>query len=169
MRRGTSRSGTPTRRCWIRSAGSAAVSRAFENPCSGCRESGPGRKTRRATQKGRHGGWSDRRCHLESPRCIIAFCGPQIHCAMNPRCRFFPLSALTVFTMLALSAVAQTDAKQQDPKPRIGSTVFKWEDLKAKPTPNGERRDVANNPTPTLETFECHITTLNPGKESHAP
>jgi quercetin dioxygenase-like cupin family protein len=51
----------------------------------------------------------------------------------------------------------------------IGSTVFKWEDLKVHPTPNGERRDVANNPTPTMATFESHITTLNPGKASHEP
>jgi quercetin dioxygenase-like cupin family protein len=36
-------------------------------------------------------------------------------------------------------------------------------------TPNGERRDVANNPTPTLAVFESHITTLNPGKASHEP
>ena len=51
----------------------------------------------------------------------------------------------------------------------IGSTVFKWEDLEVRTTPNGERRDVANNPTPTLAVFECHITTLNPGRASHEP
>jgi quercetin dioxygenase-like cupin family protein len=53
--------------------------------------------------------------------------------------------------------------------PRIGSSVFKWEDFKVKPTAVGERRDVSDNPTPTLETFECHISTLNPGKASHPP
>ena len=51
----------------------------------------------------------------------------------------------------------------------IGSTVFNWEKLVVRPTPNGERRDVADNPTPTLAVFECHITTLNPGRESHPP
>lgn len=55
------------------------------------------------------------------------------------------------------------------PPPMLGSTVWRWEDFKVKPTPNGERRDVANNPTPTLATFESHITTLNPGKASHEP
>ena len=51
----------------------------------------------------------------------------------------------------------------------IGSTVFNWDTLKVQLTPNGERRDVANNPTPTLAVFESHITTLNPGRESHPP
>ena len=68
-----------------------------------------------------------------------------------------------------LTTMAQTDTKPKPARPKIGSTVFKWDDLAVKPTPNGERRDVANNPTATLEVFECHITTLNPGRESHAP
>lgn len=51
----------------------------------------------------------------------------------------------------------------------MGSAVFKWDDLAAKVTPNGERREVANHATPTLAVFECHITTLNPGKASHEP
>lgn len=54
-------------------------------------------------------------------------------------------------------------------KPTLGSTVFDWEKLAVKTTPNGERRDVANNPTATLTTFESHITTLNPGMASHLP
>lgn len=56
-----------------------------------------------------------------------------------------------------------------EPAARLGSTVFKWDDLKVKPTGVGERRDVADNPTPTLEVFECHISTLNPGQASHLP
>ncbi|MEO6246561.1 MAG: cupin domain-containing protein [Opitutaceae bacterium] len=51
----------------------------------------------------------------------------------------------------------------------MSSTVFRWENLAVKVTPNGERRDVANHATPTLAVFECHITTLNPGKASHEP
>lgn len=52
---------------------------------------------------------------------------------------------------------------------KLGSTVFKWEDLKARPTGNGERRDVADQPTATLERFESHITTLLAGRMSHPP
>ena len=66
-----------------------------------------------------------------------------------------------------MSGASSQPAKQA--RPMIGSTVFKWDDLQVRVTPNGERRDVANNPTPTLPVFECHITTLNPGRASHAP
>jgi quercetin dioxygenase-like cupin family protein len=80
-----------------------------------------------------------------------------------------PTLLLVAFAASALSVPAADTQKNSTPKPMIGSTVFKWEDLKPRVTPNGERRDVADNPTPTLAVFECHITTLNPGKESHAP
>ena len=83
--------------------------------------------------------------------------------------RALPFAALLV-TLASLPLSAADAAKQPAaPKPKIGSTVFKWEDLKPRATPNGERRDVADNPTPTLAVFECHVTTLNPGRESHAP
>ncbi|MBL9186807.1 MAG: cupin domain-containing protein [Opitutaceae bacterium] len=55
------------------------------------------------------------------------------------------------------------------PRPTMGSAVFAWEKLVARPTPVGERRDVARHATPTLAVFECHITTLNPGAASHEP
>ncbi len=66
---------------------------------------------------------------------------------------------------LAAIASAQTPA----PAAKRGSTVFKFEDLPAKPTGNGERRDVTDAPTATFEKFESHITTLLPGKISHPP
>ncbi len=37
------------------------------------------------------------------------------------------------------------------------------------PTPKGERRDVFNAPTATLDLFHCHITTLRPGEISSVP
>ena len=53
--------------------------------------------------------------------------------------------------------------------PKLGSKVFTWESLAVKPTGVGERRDVSDNPTATLHVFECHISTLNPGRASHPP
>lgn len=54
-------------------------------------------------------------------------------------------------------------------KPLQTSTVFDWDNLGAKPTAIGARRDVMRAPTPTLEELEMHITTLNAGQVSHAP
>src|SRR5262245_30098952 len=55
------------------------------------------------------------------------------------------------------------------PLEKMGSKVFPWESFVAKKTANGERREVANLPTATLERFESHISTLNPGEKSHPP
>lgn len=66
-------------------------------------------------------------------------------------------------------AMPAHSAAPESPPARMGSTVFPWDKFTARPTPVGERRDVANNPTVTLDRFESHITTLNPGQASHAP
>ena len=65
-----------------------------------------------------------------------------------------------------ISGHAQTPAA---PAARLGSKVFNWDDFKAQPKPNGERRDVVDLPTATFEKFESHISTLNPGQMSHPP
>jgi len=51
----------------------------------------------------------------------------------------------------------------------LGSTVFDWDKLTVKKSPKGEGRFVADTRTPTFEKFEMHVTTLNPGMESHPP
>jgi len=51
----------------------------------------------------------------------------------------------------------------------LQAAAYNWKDIKAVPTPKGERRDVFNSPTETLDQLELHITTLNPGDSSHAP
>lgn len=79
--------------------------------------------------------------------------------------RLFLCLALA-FAPLAL--FAQPAAPVTSPA-KLGSTIFKWEDLKARPTGNGERRDVADQPTATLERFESHVTTLLAGRMSHPP
>jgi quercetin dioxygenase-like cupin family protein len=67
------------------------------------------------------------------------------------------------------SVVAQTPPPAAAPKPKLGSKIFKWEEMPLRQTAIGERRDVSDNPTSTLQVFECHITTLNPGQASHPP
>ena len=51
----------------------------------------------------------------------------------------------------------------------MSSRVFDWKELTSKPTRIGERRDVVQAPTSTLDELEIHITTLNPGETPHAP
>ena len=51
----------------------------------------------------------------------------------------------------------------------LGSTFVNWDAMIAKPTDVGEYRAVFDNPTPTLEKLEVHVTTLLPGKSSHPP
>jgi quercetin dioxygenase-like cupin family protein len=74
------------------------------------------------------------------------------------------------FALLACGVFASVLPAAPAPKPMLGSTVFHWAKLPVRPTPGGgERRNVANRPSPTLAVFECHITTLAPGKASHPP
>ncbi len=57
-------------------------------------------------------------------------------------------------------------ASQKTP---LGTTFVDWDSLAVRITPSGQSRSVFDNPTPVLEKFEMHITTLNGGMTSHAP
>lgn len=58
---------------------------------------------------------------------------------------------------------------QMEPPARLVSSVWSWDDLAVKLGAVGSRRDVHDGPTATLERFESHVTTLNPGRTSHPP
>jgi quercetin dioxygenase-like cupin family protein len=52
--------------------------------------------------------------------------------------------------------------------PTILTTTFvDWDALTPNPTPIGQMRPVFDNPTVAMDKLEVHITTLNPGMESH--
>ena len=51
----------------------------------------------------------------------------------------------------------------------LGPTVFHWEETKPTPNKVGEVRSLCKQPTATLDQLEMHISTLNPGLESHPP
>lgn len=72
------------------------------------------------------------------------------------------VAALTL--CLALSAFAL--AAQPD---ILHSTVFPWDSMTAKLTPEGSVRSVYRGPTTTLDELEMHVSTLNPGVASHPP
>ena len=74
--------------------------------------------------------------------------------------------------LVALIAVSVTltGVAAMQPKPAVlGSQVFDWKDMVAKPNATGEVRTVVRAPSVTLEELEIHITTLKPGLASHAP
>lgn len=54
------------------------------------------------------------------------------------------------------------------PPKTMSSAVMTWEEIQAriKPTRTGQRREVFDAPTPTLDNLHCHITTLNPGENT---
>ncbi len=51
----------------------------------------------------------------------------------------------------------------------MGPTVFNWNDMKPEKTAKGEVRSLCKSPTATVDQLEMHVTTLNPGLESHPP
>lgn len=53
--------------------------------------------------------------------------------------------------------------------PVMGSTVFNWDSIAAKPTSYGSVRSFFSSPTATLENLEVHVTTLNRGQSPHPP
>jgi len=81
--------------------------------------------------------------------------------------RFLP--CLVFAAACAASFGSPSAAAQPAPAAPLASRVFLWDDLTAQPTKTGSRRDVVNAPTPTLQKFHCHISTLKPGQTTGAP
>jgi quercetin dioxygenase-like cupin family protein len=70
-----------------------------------------------------------------------------------------------ITALLTLGGVAAGSAQ----KTALGSQVFDWKAMTAKPNATGEVRTVVRAPTVTLDELEMHITTLKPGEASHPP
>ncbi len=81
---------------------------------------------------------------------------------MNRRDALVGLLAMPA-AMNALAAAPAGDEKV------MGPTVFHWEEMKVEKTKVGEVRHLCKSPTATLDELEMHISTLNPGLESHPP
>ena len=70
---------------------------------------------------------------------------------------------------IAATITLSTVAAAQDRAAVLSSTIFDWQNMTVQQTKVGARRDVVRSPTATLDELEIHITTLNPGVESHPP
>jgi quercetin dioxygenase-like cupin family protein len=73
-----------------------------------------------------------------------------------------------VATVIVLAVTAVVTLAQTAARPIMHSGVFNWNNLKAETKPTGERRQVFDSATATLDRLESHITTLNPGEAPHA-
>jgi quercetin dioxygenase-like cupin family protein len=79
------------------------------------------------------------------------------------------LLSTVVFAQVSLG-VAQTTSLSYSPPAHttvLQTTSVDWDALIPQSTPAGEERAIFDNPTPTLEKFEVHATTLRPGMVSH--
>lgn len=74
----------------------------------------------------------------------------------------------TCLVMNFSPATASVRPAEAAAKPALTSMLWNWPELAVKPTKTGERRDIVDSPTRTLVNFECHLTTLLPGKAPHA-
>jgi XRE family transcriptional regulator, regulator of sulfur utilization len=71
--------------------------------------------------------------------------------------------------LLAMPSALHAFAAAAADQPILGPTVFAWDDMKPVKTPVGEVRSLCKSPTATLDELEMHVSTLNPGLESHPP
>jgi quercetin dioxygenase-like cupin family protein len=81
----------------------------------------------------------------------------------------FPLLTLLLCPFAMLTAQNSSNPVASKSSAPLSSKVYDWDKLTAVPTPNGERRDVFDGATSTLDQAHCHITTLKPGANSGEP
>jgi quercetin dioxygenase-like cupin family protein len=76
---------------------------------------------------------------------------------------------VVVVAALAMLAAGATLAGlgRAAPAPQMRSRVFDWAQLKPEASKTGERREVFDAPTATLDRLASHVTTLNPGQAPH--
>jgi XRE family transcriptional regulator, regulator of sulfur utilization len=77
--------------------------------------------------------------------------------------RDFVVALFSITATLTVVAFARSEA------PVMGSSIFDWNNIEAKPTKIGATRKFFQAPTATLDELECHVTTLNPGQSPHEP
>ena len=74
------------------------------------------------------------------------------------------MKPLYLVTLLTLATTMQTPTTEP-----LTSRVVDWNTMTPTPTRTGQRRNVFDAPTGTLDKLHGHITTLNPGEKSGEP
>lgn len=93
---------------------------------------------------------------MKTPACLVAFAA--VVAMLGAQTPASP--AMSTPKTSASPAAVKTPATPMD------SQVLLWEAMKTVATKTGQRRDVFDAPTPTLDRFHCHISTLNPGENT---
>jgi quercetin dioxygenase-like cupin family protein len=91
---------------------------------------------------------------------------------LSPRNLLLGVIAASAMTAMAQSVPAPVPMTPKYAPPPAGAamlttTFVPWEAMMPRTTPVGQARAIFDNPTPTLEKFEVHVTTLRPGMSSH--
>ncbi len=74
-----------------------------------------------------------------------------------------------VIALIAVGATLCIVAAARSQATVMQSTAFDWNAIAVKQTDVGSVRQFFRSPTATLDELECHVTTLKPGMQSHAP
>jgi len=81
--------------------------------------------------------------------------------------RMLTVRALVLTVTVAYPAM--TAAQTPPAPPPLVSQVYEWSALTPVPIPNGERRQVFDGPTATVDKLHCHVTSLAAGQSSGEP
>lgn len=103
---------------------------------------------------------------LIAPTVLSATCG--IFVAILAATATRALGADANFSVPPATQPAAVKYSPPSHKNILGTTFIDWDALPVRVAPTGFGRNVFDNPTPALEKFEMHITTLRPGMISHA-
>ncbi|MGC2399791.1 MAG: hypothetical protein WA510_08410, partial [Acidobacteriaceae bacterium] len=81
----------------------------------------------------------------------------------------FLLLSLCLATTVQATAQSVVVSPYVPPKQStvLATTFVDWDSLVPSPSKTGQIRHVFDNPTVAMDKLEVHITTLNPGMESH--
>jgi quercetin dioxygenase-like cupin family protein len=88
---------------------------------------------------------------------------------MTPLLRNLSLAFAALYTTALMAQPPSLTYSPPGQSTPIGTTFVDFDSLTTRITPVGQARAVFDAPTPTLEKFEVHITTLRLGMPSHAP
>jgi quercetin dioxygenase-like cupin family protein len=81
----------------------------------------------------------------------------------------FATSGVNGYSSLANILTVPATTPGAAPTNRLQSSAFIWEKLAFTTSATGQRRNLSDLPTATLQNLEIHTTTLNPGQTSHPP